>query len=100
MAPAGRRRRTGAPTDRGCRSWRDMVQVHASLGEMMQSAGSHPTAAARRVDAGTWLALAALTALGAALRLTGLAQQSLWNDELSSLTVYTQPLLQQVITAT
>lgn len=38
------------------------------------------------VDAVTWAALAALTALGAGLRLYGLDIQSLWNDELASIT--------------
>jgi len=43
-----------------------------------------------RADRATWLALAALTVLGAALRLHGLALQSLWNDELSSVAEFSQ----------
>jgi len=43
-----------------------------------------------RTDRATWLALAALTVLGAALRLHGLALQSLWNDELSSVAEFSQ----------
>ncbi len=44
-----------------------------------------------RVDGATWLALAALTSLGAALRLSGLDVQSLWSDELSSVSRLSPP---------
>ena len=53
--------------------------------------GAAAATPAARVDTPTWLALAALTALGAALRLHGLAFQSLWNDELSGVAEYTLP---------
>lgn len=44
----------------------------------------------------TWLLLAGLTALGAALRLHGLDAQSLWNDELASITTSQLPTVGQV----
>ena len=44
----------------------------------------------------TWLALAALTALGAALRLYGLDTQSLWNDELGGFKDATDPSLEAI----
>lgn len=48
------------------------------------------------VTRSTWLALAALTALGAGLRLYGLEVQSLWNDELGAYKDAISPSLQTI----
>lgn len=52
----------------------------------MRASGPPASPALAPVGASTWAALAALIALGAGLRLYGLDIQSLWNDELGSVT--------------
>ena len=62
----------------------------------MRASGPAASPALTPVGATTWAALTALIALGAGLRLYGLDIQSLWNDELGSVTNSTRETLAQV----
>src|SRR5690349_8420446 len=60
---------------------------------MLHGTGAATVPARAPIAPATWWTLAALTVLGAGLRLIGLGRESPWNDELSSLMQYTRPTL-------